>query len=124
MSVLLGLVCVEGYAPVDVELSVVGQVIVDDQGNLRDIQPSSPDVRRDQNPTEMQNTAVRLSSQHGLTQVTWLVTRSGSPGSGSELLHDGLSLFLRHVSVHGGHGEVGLPHLLRQPVHLEHTRAQ
>lgn len=105
----------------DVELSVVGQVIVDNQGNLRDIQPSSPDVRRDQNPTETQNTAVRLPSQHSLTQVTRSVTRSGSPGSGSELLHDGLSLFLWHVSVHGGHSEVGLPHLLRQPVHLEHT---
>lgn len=118
---LMGLVCVEGYAPVDVELSVVGQVIVDDQGNLRDIQPSSPDVCRDQNPTETQNTAVRLPSQHGPTRVTRSITRSRSPGSGSELLHDGLSLFLRHVSVHGGHGEVGLSHLLRQPVHLEHT---
>lgn len=41
-----------------------------------------------------------------------------SPGSGSELLHDGLPLLLWHVAVHGGHGEVGLPHLLRQPVHL------
>lgn len=64
-SVLLGLVCVEGYAPVDVELSVVGQVIVDDQGNLRDIQPSSPDICRDQNPTETQNTAVKT------TITTW-----------------------------------------------------
>lgn len=46
---------------------------------------------------------------------------SWSPGSGSELLHDGLSLLLRHVSVHGRHSEVGLPHLLCQPVHLENT---
>lgn len=78
---LLGLVCVEGYPPVDVELSVVGQVIVDDQGNLRDIQPSSPDIRRDQNPTETHNTAVkttittRSDSGHAVchtVRVTWL----------------------------------------------------
>ena len=35
-----------------------------------------------------------------------------------ELLHDCVSLLLWHVSVHGANGEVGLPHLLRQPVHL------
>ena len=35
-----------------------------------------------------------------------------------ELLHDCVSLLLWHVSVHGADGEVGLPHLLRQPVHL------
>lgn len=113
----------------DVELSVVGQVVVDDQRNLRDVQASSPHVCRDQDPAETQEGGereresghptprgpVRLGRSHGLC---------ASPGSGSELLHDGLSLLLRHVSVHGGHGEVGLPHLLRQPVHLEHTRTQ
>ncbi len=35
-----------------------------------------------------------------------------------ELLHDSVALLLRHVAVHAGHGEVGLPHLLREPVHL------
>ena len=40
------------------------------------------------------------------------------PGTRSELLHDGVPLFLHHVAVHGGDGEVGLSHLLCQPVHL------
>ena len=35
-----------------------------------------------------------------------------------ELLHDCVSLLLWHVSVHGANSEVGLPHLLCQPVHL------
>lgn len=35
-----------------------------------------------------------------------------------EVFHDGVSLFLRHVSVHGADGEVGLAHLLGQPVNL------
>lgn len=38
----------------DVELSVVGQVVVDDQRNLRDVQPSSPHVCRDQDSAETQ----------------------------------------------------------------------
>ena len=42
-----------------------------------------------------------------------------SPVSSSKLLHDGVSLLLRHVPVHGGDGEVCLPHLLRQPLHLQ-----
>ena len=36
----------------------------------------------------------------------------------SELSHDGVSLLLGHVSVHAGHGEVVLSHLLSQPLHL------
>jgi hypothetical protein len=35
-----------------------------------------------------------------------------------EVFHDGVSLFLRHVSVHGTDGEVGLAHLFGQPVDL------
>lgn len=48
------------------------------------------------------------------------------PGSWSELLHDGLSLFLRHVTMHGRHREVCFTHLLRQPVHLinKHKRCK
>ena len=41
-----------------------------------------------------------------------------SPVSCTELLHDGISLLLWHVSVHGGDGKIGLSHLLRQPLHL------
>lgn len=43
-----------GHTPVDVQLSVVGQVVVDDQRNLRDVQASSPHVCRDQDPAETQ----------------------------------------------------------------------
>ena len=36
----------------------------------------------------------------------------------AELLHDGVTLLLGHVSVHGRNCEVGLTHLLRQPINL------
>ena len=36
----------------------------------------------------------------------------------AELGHDGVALLLRHVAVHGGDGEVGLAHLVGQPVDL------
>lgn len=36
----------------DVELSVVGQVVVDDQGHLGDVETSSPDVGGDQHAAE------------------------------------------------------------------------
>lgn len=58
---------------VDVELSVVGQVIVNDQRHLRHIQASSPNVCGNKN----------------------------SACTRSELFHDGLSLLLGHVPMHG-----------------------
>lgn len=39
-------------------------------------------------------------------------------GRAPELAHDRVALLLRHVAVHGGHREIVLPHLLRQPVHF------
>lgn len=38
----------EGGPPVYVQLSVVGQVVVDDEGHLGDIQPPGPDVCGDE----------------------------------------------------------------------------
>ena len=38
--------------------------------------------------------------------------------TGAELFHDGLAFFLWHVAVHGRDREVGLHHLITQPVHL------
>ena len=38
-------------SPVDVELTVVGQVVVDDQGNLLHVDPSGPHVCGDQHTT-------------------------------------------------------------------------
>mmetsp|Transcript_28304 Transcript_28304/g.50560 ORF Transcript_28304/g.50560 Transcript_28304/m.50560 type:complete len:267 (+) Transcript_28304:282-1082(+) len=75
---------------VDVELAVVGQVVVDDEGDVLHVQPARPDVGGD---------------EHAGTAAT-------------EFAHDGVALFLRHVAVHRRDGEVVLPHLLRQPVHL------
>ena len=75
---------------VDVVLSVGGEVIVDDQGDLLDIDSSGQEVGGDQN----------------------------SGGAGTELPHDDVALLLVHVSVHGGHREVSLVHLLSQPVDL------
>lgn len=61
----------------DVQLSVVGQVIVDDQRNLRDVQASGPHVCRDQDPAETQEGGERVRSpdttRSGPTRV---VTRS------------------------------------------------
>mmetsp|Transcript_95161 Transcript_95161/g.198964 ORF Transcript_95161/g.198964 Transcript_95161/m.198964 type:complete len:436 (-) Transcript_95161:34-1341(-) len=75
---------------VNVELSVVGQVVADDQGHLLDIQTTTPKVGGDQHPA----------------------------GTGAELLHDGVSLLLGHVTVDSGNSEVGFSHLLGQPIHL------
>lgn len=70
----------------DVELSVVGQVVVDDQRNLRDVQSSSPHVCRDQDPAETQKGgAKRVRSTNptrsGPTRVGHMVTwlRIGTP---------------------------------------------
>ena len=40
------------------------------------------------------------------------------PVSSPEFLHDGISLLLRHVSMHGGDCEISLAHLLCQPLDL------
>lgn len=74
----------------DVVLSVGGEIVVDDQGDLLDIDSSGQEVGGDEN----------------------------AGGAGTELPHDDVTLLLVHVSVHGGHSEVPLVHLLGQPVHL------
>ncbi len=75
---------------VDIELSVSWKVIVDDQRNLLDIETSAPKVSCNEDP------------------------RVALP----ELTHYSISLLLVHVSVHAGHSEVALNHLLCQPLHL------
>merc|ERR1719341_2146383 len=76
--------------PVDVVLPVGGQVVVDDQGDLLHVNATSKQVSGDEDPGR----------------------------AAAELAHDHVSLLLVHVSVHGGHCEVALVHLLSQPVHL------
>merc|ERR1719438_293534 len=74
----------------DVQLSVVWQVVVDHQRDLLDINTPGPDISGDQD----------------------------SALSTPELFHNRVSFFLWHVSVHGTDGKIGLPHLLSEPVHL------
>lgn len=75
---------------VNVQFTVVGQVVVDDERHLLHINAASPDVGCDKH----------------------------SSLSRAELLHDLVALLLRHVAVHGADCKVRLAHLLRQPVDL------
>jgi hypothetical protein len=81
---------------VDVVLLGRGQVVVDDQRDLLDIDTTGKQVGGDQDTGR----------------------------TGSELLHDDLSLSLVHVTVHGGDGELALVELLGKPVDLAAGRAE
>ena len=74
----------------DVVLTVGGEIVVDDQGNLLDIDTTGQKVSGDQD------------------------TRR----AGSELLHNQVTLSLVHVTVHGGDGEVTGSELVGEPVNL------
>ncbi len=75
---------------VNVELAIGGKVVVDDQGDLLDIQAAAPKVSGDEDP--------------------WI--------SLSELAHDAIPLFLVHIAVHAGDSEIVFDHFLSQPFHL------
>lgn len=75
---------------VDVVLAVGGKVVVDDEGNLLDIDTTGEEVSGDED------------------------TRR----AGTELLHDDITLSLVHVTVHGGDGEVTGSELVGEPVDL------
>lgn len=63
----------------DVELSVVGQVVVDDERNLRNIQAPSPDIGGDQHTTETQKPRGQsLNLNLNLVLVLVLVNSPGS----------------------------------------------
>jgi len=81
---------------VDVVLLGSGEIVVDDKGDLLDVDTSRKQVGGNEN----------------------------SGRSGSELLHDDLSLTLVHVTVHGGDGELSLVELLGEPVDLSPGRAE
>ena len=83
----------EATAPanaMDVVLTVARQVVVDHQRYLLHVDPPGPDICRDQD------------ARVGLTKV----------------LHDAVSLLLRHLAMHRRHREVRLAHLVREPVDL------
>ena len=74
----------------DVVLAVGGKVVVDDQGDLLDIDTTGQQISGDQN------------------------TRR----TGTELLHNQVTLSLVHVTVHGRDGEVTGSELVGEPVDL------
>lgn len=75
---------------VDVVLTVGGEIVVDDQGNLLDIDTTGQKVSGDQD----------------------------TGGAGSELLHNQVTLSLVHVTVHGRDSEVTGGELVSEPVDL------
>jgi hypothetical protein len=74
----------------NVVLAVGRKVVVDDEGHLLDVDTTGEQVRGDQD----------------------------SRRTGSELLHNQVSLRLVHVTVHGGDGEISLSELVGEPVDL------
>ncbi len=75
---------------VDVVLTVGWKIVVDDQGNLLDIDTTGQKISGDQDTGR----------------------------SGTELLHNQVTLTLVHISVHGGNGEVTGGELVGKPVDL------
>jgi hypothetical protein len=75
---------------VDVVLTVSGKVVVDDERHLLDVDTAGEKVGGDED----------------------------SRRTGSELLHDDVTLALVHVAVHGRDGEVASSELVGEPVHL------
>jgi hypothetical protein len=75
---------------VNVVLAVGGQVVVDDKGDLLDIDTTGQEVSGDEDTGR----------------------------SGTELLHDNITLRLVHVTVHGGDGEVTGSELVGEPIDL------
>ena len=102
---------------VDVQLTGVGEVVVDDQrhldvggdvGSLLD--PHKKTKKQKQKQTNLLN--VQATSPHvGGDEHPTLAL--------AEVAHDLVTLFLGHVAMHGRHREVGLPHLRREPIHLK-----
>ena len=74
----------------DVVLAVGGEVVVDDEGNLLDIDTTGQEISGDQDTGR----------------------------AGTELLHDQITLSLVHVTVHGRDGEVTGSELVGEPVDL------
>ena len=81
---------------VDVVLTVGRKVIVDDQGDLLDIDTTSQEISSDQDTGR----------------------------AGPEFLHDQITLSLVHVTVHGRHGEVAGRKLVSEPVNLPSSVAE
>lgn len=80
----------------DVVLTVGGEIVVDDQGNLLDVDATGQKIGGNEDTRR---------------------TRS-------ELLHDNITLGLLHVAMHGRHGEVTGGELVGEPVNLSSCVAE
>ena len=67
---------------------MVGQIVVDHEGNLLDVNTTSQEIGRNQNA--------------GRTR--------------SELAHNDVTFLLLHLTVHGGYGEIPFVHFLCEPI--------
>ena len=83
-------------SPMNVVLTVVGKIVVDDEGDLLDVNAAGQEIGGDED----------------------------TGGAGAELAHDEVPALLVHVAVHGGDGEVAALHLLGEPVDLAASVAE
>ena len=74
----------------NVVLTVGGEIVVNDEGNLLHVNAAGEEVGGDEH----------------------------TGGAGAELTHDEVPALLVHIAVHGGDGEVATLHLLGEPVDL------
>ena len=89
---------------VDVVLTIPRQVVVDHERDLLHIETARPDVGRDEH-------ARCALPELGHDRVSLLCAAVSGVATSARRT-------LRHLAVHGRDGEVGLAHLLRQPVDL------
>lgn len=92
----------------NVQLTVVGKIVIDDQRHLGDVQSASPHVRTDQNAAKKEYHVNKSKIMKKLL-----------PLSASKFFHNIIAFLLFHIAVHRGNGEIGFFHFLGQPVNLE-----
>lgn len=101
---------------VNVQLTIVWQIVIDNQG---DLSSSKETFRSD-------NTLITFGLQGEFADL--LDVKPTSPDicgdqhaslTTPELIHDSITLLLWHITMHGRHCEVVLPHLLCKPVNLQ-----
>ena len=109
--------------PVNVQFTIVWQVVVDNQRHLLHIYASSPHICWDQHSTAWNKQREDVRVKHFTSwrkNITFeKATHNFSlPLSRSKFFHDGISFFLWHITMHSWNSEVCLSHFLHKPVHL------
>ena len=112
------------HLPVNVQFTIVWQVVVDNQRHLLHIYASSPHICWDQHSTAWNKQREDVRVKHFKSwrkNITFeKATHNFSlPLSRSKFFHDGISFFLWHITMHSWNSEVCLSHFLHKPVHLK-----